>query len=315
MTTKKTYNYAGMLMPSVASELRDVKLNGWKINGIRTGFPKLDNMLDGLRKATLTVVGARPKQGKTAFAVSVIRNVARRGTEVYFASLEMPSAEIIKRLIAIEAGVNYEELVRGQYTDEEGERVEQAIDAISAWPLMIDEGRMPVPSLWNQAKYAVENERAKLVIVDYMQYILPSNGTSRYEAVTGISMALAEMRKALNVPIFSLAQLSRKTADRSGEVDFSKFNPVASRPRDSDLRESGQIEQDADSLIFLNRPETYVEDMRPFDKSKEIDWLACMQKYSCKAEVIVHFNRSGRKGIIDFYFDKRKMLFEEMTNA
>lgn len=311
MATGRTYSYVGSLMPSVADEIRDVKRNGWRVNGVPTGFPKLDNILDGLRKATLTVVGARPKQGKTAFATSLIRNVAIRGTEVYFASLEMPAAEINKRLIAIEAGIGYEDLMRGRYGDAEAERIETAVQDISAWPLMIDDGRVSVSALHQQAKHAVESDGAKLVVIDYMQYILPSNGSSRYEAVTGISMALAEMRKALNTPILALAQLSRKTADRSSEVDFSRFNPVSSRPRDSDLRESGQIEQDADALIFLNRPETYVEELRPFDKTKELDWEDCMRMYSCKAEVIVHFNRSGRKGIIDFHFDKKKMLFSE----
>lgn len=308
---KKTYHHIGSRAASVANAVRTARANGGKITGLSTGFPKLDDMLDGLRKSTLTVVGARPKQGKTALAVSIIRNLVRAGTEVYFASLEMPSDEIIRRFVAIEAGVPYETLTRGRYDDDDELRIEDAFEAVARWPLMIDDSRMTVSSIWGQAEYAVHKEGAKAVFVDYMQYITPAATASRYEAVTNISMGLAEMRKALDRPIFSLAQLSRRAAERANEIDFNKFNAAASRPKDNDLRDSGQIEQDADSLLFLNRPEVYLEDMKPSSLDKEVDWECCISKFRGKAEIILHYNRNGRRGILDYRFNGPVMSFVE----
>lgn len=309
----KTYSHISRLSPAVAASIRAAKAAGGRINGLSTGFPRLDQILDGLRNKTLTVIGARPKQGKTLIATSITRNIARHGGVVYFASMEMPTEEIIKRLVAIEADVAYEKLSRGLYDDEEAFQIEDAFMEIERWPLLIDDGRTTIANLATQAAYAVKADGAQLVVVDYLQYILPNKPSSRYESVTEISMGLAEMRKSLATPIVALAQLSRKTAERATEVDFARFNAAASRPRDSDLRESGQIEQDADALLFLNRPEVYLEDCKPFDNAKIIDWEMAMQKYRGRAEIIVHFNRSGRRGIIDFNFKGPMMHFTEVV--
>jgi replicative DNA helicase len=306
----KAYAPIGSHIATVARQVRDAKANGGRINGLSTGFRGLDEMLDGLRPKTLTVLGARPKQGKTAFAVSVMRNMAKMEVPIFFASMEMSAEEITRRLVAMEANISYESLTRGRYDDSDEPRIRAAFTAVKKWPIMIDDNRNTVSGIYEQAKHAMV-DGAKVVFVDYMQYITPPPGTSRYEGVTTISMGLAEMRKALNLPIFALAQLSRKTTERATEVDFTKFNPAASRPRDSDLRESGQIEQDADALLFLNRPEVYLEDMKPTSVDKIVDWESCMTRHRGKAEVIVHFNRNGRRGITEFYFIGHKMLFEE----
>lgn len=314
MSKKPNYIRIGSRLTDVYNSVRAAKANGGRINGLLTGFRALDEMLDGLRPSTLTVLAARPKQGKTAFAVSVMRKIALDGHCVYFASLEMPTDEIAKRLVAIEANVTYEALSRGRYHDNEEQAIRDGFSRVSRLPLLIDDSRQTVAGLYEQSSYAVQKQGAKLVVVDYLQYITPAEGGSRYEAVTAISMALAEMRKALGVPILALAQLSRKTAERATEMDFAKFNPAASRPKDSDLRESGQIEQDADSLVFINRPEVYLEDLKPMDVYKEADWRACMSKYVGKAELIVHFNRNGGRGIITCSFNGKMMLFSELSD-
>jgi replicative DNA helicase len=115
----------------------------------------------------------------------------------------------------------------------------------------------------------------------------------------------------LSVPIVAAAQLNRKITDRSKSIDWSKFSAESTRPNDGDLRDSGQIEQDADALLFINRPEVHLELMKPTDPSELMDWENMRQKWRGRAEIIAHYNRSGRTGIIDFRFVGPLMRFDE----
>jgi replicative DNA helicase len=120
------------------------------------------------------------------------------------------------------------------------------------------------------------------------------------------------MRKVIKVPIVCAAQLNRKLGDRSDKIDFKKFCPESTRPTDGDLRDSGQLEQDADALLFINRPIVMLELMQPSDEASILDWEAQCNKWRSKAEIIVHFNRAGAGSkIVDFRFSGHVMRFDE----
>lgn len=297
----------------VMKEIRDRKARGGRISGISTGYITLDAYLDGLRPATMTVIGARPKMGKTAFALGIARNLVKDGAPVSFFSLEMPEDTLTQRLISIEADVTHERLTRGLYDDAEGRRIEAACRAVSELPLRIHDGRIPISDIENTARRDVEYHGAKVVLIDYLQLVKSGKKGGRYEQVTEISMEIAELRKKLNVPIIVTAQLNRAAGERANVQDWKKFVAENSRPNETDLRESGQIEQDADALLFLHRPEVYLEKAKPLGAVPDMDFEAAMTKWRSRAEVIVHYNRSGRTGSIMYRFDGPLMSFSELT--
>jgi replicative DNA helicase len=297
---------------SVMRSIRERKAKGEAITGIPTGFLKLDEMIDGLRPATITIIGARPKQGKTAFLLSIIRNLCKSGVACKFFSLEMPADQIIQRLIAMEASVNFKVLTRGKYDESEGASIDEAAAVVSRWPLLIDDATSLTPSMIGaRARGAIKSDGSQAVFIDYLQRVSPEKGSKRYEEVTSVSMAISDLRKTLNVPIVCAAQLNRKVADRSKTTDWKKFSAETTRPNDGDLRDSGQIEQDADALIFINRPGVFLEMMKPTDEGELADWENARDKWRVKSEVAVHYNRSGETGILNYRFHSPTMRWDE----
>ncbi len=289
-----TYGPVTEAIDGVMAGIRARKARGGGISGISTGYPKLNELLDGLRPATLTLIGARPKQRKTGFLLSMIRNLCKRGIKVVLFSLEMPKDQIVQRLIAMEAQVDFNRVTRGRYDDNESTAIEDAAIEVDRWPLIIDDAGSLTPSgIACRARNAVNVEGAKVVFIDYMQRIPPEKGSKRYEEVTAISMAIADLRKVLNVPIVCAAQLNRKLADRSDKVDFSKFRAESTRPTDGDLRDSGQLEQDADALIFMNRPLMQLEMMKPVEQNRIPDWEDCCFKWRHKCEIACTITAPG----------------------
>ena len=228
-------------MDGVMAAIRARKKAGGRISGISTGYPKLDELTDGLRPSTLTIIGARPKQGKTAILLSIIRNLCKNGVPCVLFSLEMPKDQIVQRLIALEANIDYSRLARGRYDASEEAAIEDAAIEVDRWPLIIDDAGSLTPSaLAMRARNAVTVDGAKVIFIDYLQRITPEKGSKRYEEVTAISMAIADMRKALSVPIVCAAQLNRKASDRADKIDFAKFRAESTRPTDGDLRNWGR---------------------------------------------------------------------------
>lgn len=310
-----TYGHVSISSDEVMAEIRTRRAAGGGISGLSTGYKALDSILDGLQRKRLYVIGARPKQGKTAMGLCIIRNLCRAGHPVMFFSLEMPKTEIYKRLIALESDVDYTRLTRGDYNEDEALHIEDANEAVRRWPLNIDDASgISTEGLALRARHAVRVDGAKAVFIDYMQCV-KAPGRGRYEQITEVSQAIAGMRKTLDVPIIALAQLNRKMLERSSTPDFTKFRPESTRPNDGDLRDSGQIEQDGDAVIFLNRPEVTIEMLKPIDSSeidRMVDWQALMAKHRGKAELIVHFNRSGPRGIVNMYFHGPSMRFSDV---
>jgi replicative DNA helicase len=307
----------------LANEIwRDIKkrhdTNPGGITGLSTGFRKLDDLIDGLRPETLTIIGARPKQGKTSLLQAIIANMAKSGLMCCFFSLEMPKTDVISRFIAMEADVNHQFMARGVYTEEERDRIEVAAAEIDGWPLIIDDTTGLTPAEFaKRAKRAINEDGAQAVFLDYLQKMQPDKAASgRYEKVTEISMAVADARKEIKIPIVAAAQLNRKVVDRSTRSFSSLLKCIEeiTRPNDGDLRDSGQIEQDADALIFLNRPIVVLETMKPTGEassSEMIEWEAACSKYRKRAELNVHYNRAGPSGFVNLLFEGAQMLFRE----
>jgi replicative DNA helicase len=298
---------------SAMSAIRSRNAAGCHISGLSTGFRKIDELIDGLRPSTLTIIGARPKQGKTGFLLSMIRNLCRAGKRCALFSLEMPEDQIVQRLIAMEANIDFGRLSRGRYYPEEEHCLADAAATVAGWPLMIDDdGSLTASGISARARTEVFAHKADVVFIDYLQRIAPEKDGKRYEEVTATSMAIADLRKKLKVPIIAAAQLNRKLADRSDKIDFKKFRAESTRPTDGDLRDSGQIEQDADALLFINRPIVQLEMMKPTDESAEFEWEAACNSWRNRAEIIVHYNRAGCSGISNFKFIGPQMRFEEI---
>lgn len=228
-----------------AKELREPKTNG-----ILTGLTDIDYKAGQLEPGTLTIIAARPGMGKTAFAMEIARNVAMADKKVKFFSVEMPTNQLLQRSIAREADIELWKLRERRLTAEEWERINsfpgyQDID-------IDDTSGLTPMELEGKAATMKAKEGLDLIIVDYLQ-IMRGNGKhyqTREQEVSSISRDLKSIAKKLNIPVIALAQLSRETEKRT--------NP---QPKLSDLRESGGIEQDADMIWFLYRPEYYVDDV------------------------------------------------------
>jgi replicative DNA helicase len=255
--------------------------------GVPTGYKELDNLLAGLQKSDLIILAARPSMGKTAFALDMARQTAiQYGTPVGIFSLEMASQQLVDRMLAAEARVDAWKLRTGKLTtDQEFAQVREAIDRLSTAPIFIDD--KPANNILAMRSVARRLKREHglgLIIVDYLQMMAPTgkhSGDSMVQQVTEISRALKNLARELEVPVLALSQLSRAVEQRGG------------KPRLSDLRDSGSIEQDADVVMFIHR-----EDKVNRDAEK-----------NNIAEILIEKHRNGPVGKVDLYFDDRRTTF------
>lgn len=249
--------------------------------GIPTGIGDLDNVITGLNKSDLIIVGARPGMGKTSFALNIAKNVAEKGKRVAFFSLEMTRDQIAQRLLSNEASVPSTKLRTGQLTPDEWARLGNAGQTLSKMDIYVDETPgITVPEM----KAKLLRNKVDLVIIDYLGLMQSAKRTeNRVQEVSDITRNLKTMAKDLHVPVIACAQLSRGTEAKG----------KSHRPALSDLRESGSIEQDADIVLFLYR-ETYYDS----EKAEGED-----RSDPNKAECIVAKNRHGEIKTIDLYWD------------
>lgn len=258
-----------------------------QMRGVPTGFRDLDNLLSGFQKSDLIILAARPSMGKTSFALDIARKAAvEHSVPVGIFSLEMSSQQIVDRLLSAEAQVDAWKLRTGKLsTDEEFEKIHNALDRLSNSPIYIDD--QPAANIITMRSVARRLKREKglgLLIVDYLQLMSPtqSRGSdSMVQQVTEISRSLKALARELDVPVLALSQLSRAIEQRRG------------KPRLSDLRDSGSIEQDADVVMFIHREDRMQEDA---------------EKNNI-AEILVEKHRNGPIGKIDLYFDEKKTTF------
>lgn len=214
--------------------------------GLSSGFDSIDGMLGGLRPGHMIVLAARPGMGKSALAGCIALTVARAGDGVLFVSLEMADVELALRLLSIESGLPHSRIEENRIDDGvELDQLATAEKALASMPLRIlDRPQLRVSDIATYARLLKRRHGLGLLVVDYIQLLEPTNrNPNREQQVADQSRALKMLAKSLGVPVIALAQLNRSVENRDNK-----------RPRLSDLRESGSIEQDADSVLFLHRP-------------------------------------------------------------
>ncbi|MDZ7844286.1 MAG: replicative DNA helicase [Anaerolineales bacterium] len=254
--------------------------------GVPTGFIDLDRMLGGLQPSDLLIIAGRPGMGKTGFMLSAVKNAAlTHKKHVAVFSLEMSNEQLVQRIIAQETGINSTRLRSGKLEDDQWPLFTQAIEVLSDTHIFLDDTPALTPlQLRTKARRLHLEHSLDLIIVDYLQLMTGDIRTSnRVQEVSDISRNLKIMARELNVPVLAAAQLSRAVEQRSDK-----------RPVLSDLRESGSLEQDADIVMFIYRPEVYEDD--PANTNL--------------AEIIVAKHRNGPTGDIQLIFRKSLAKFE-----
>lgn len=244
---------------------------------IKTGFHELDKALLGFGAGDLIVVGARPSVGKSAFALQVAANVAKQNKSVLYISPEMSEAQLGRRLLSSESGIPYTSLIKPKGLDDEAkEKLHRVAKGINTLPLVIDDtAQQSLADVRVKARRMQSRGGISFLIVDYLQLLCP--GDDSKEEVTKISKGLKALAKDLSIPIMAITQLSRNLEYRDDK-----------RPRLSDIRASGQLEQDADTVMFLWYP----------SKDKPV------------IEVFVEKNRNGALGAAQYTFDRHTTRFK-----
>ncbi len=246
---RKNYDSMKSLMSRAVQELQERKNHKDGLTGVPSGFTKLDRILSGWQKSDLVIIAARPGMGKTAFVVSALRNASVDfNFPVAIFSLEMASLQLVNRLISAEAELESEKIKRGNLADFEWAQLVHKTNRLSAAPIFIDDTpALSILELRAKCRRLKAEHNIQLIVIDYLQLMKGDSQGNREQEIASISRALKGIAKELEVPVIALSQLSRGVETRGGDK----------RPQLSDLRESGSIEQDADIVMFLYRPEYY----------------------------------------------------------
>ena len=270
--------------------LEKIFSEGRRITGLATGYAGLDNETAGLQPSELIILAARPSMGKTALALNIAGNIALRQKQpVAIFSLEMSKESLLLRLLASEARVDAHKFRTGHMNREDWSKITGTLASLGEAPIWIDDSASStVLEMGAKARRLIRDRGLSLMIVDYLQLAVPTNTgrqSNRQEEVSGMSRALKGLAKELKIPIIVLSQLTRapEREDR--------------KPQLADLRESGAIEQDADVVLFINRPNFYKTDLPEEDRAK--------------AELIIAKQRNGPTGTLNFVFLGRHTRFEE----
>jgi replicative DNA helicase len=271
--------------------IEKLQQGGGRLRGIPTGFDELDELLSGLQKSELIVLGARPSLGKTALALDIARNAAMKGgVPVGIFSIETSREQVVDRLVAAESQVPLWHILTGRISkDVEFEMIQGALDRLSKTAIFIDDSpSLNIMQMRSMARRLQIEHGLGLLVVDYLQLIRPRmNFESMVQQVTEISRSLKALARELKVPILAVSQLSRAVDQRDEKV-----------PRLSDLRESGSIEQDADVVMFI-----YRKDRDKADVSVEEQNIA---------EIRIAKHRNGPLGSIRLRFDNERVSFKSL---
>ncbi|WP_297971565.1 replicative DNA helicase [uncultured Capnocytophaga sp.] len=249
----RTSESAHDLVLQALKKIEELRNRKEEFSGVPSGFTQIDELTAGWQSTDLIIVAARPAMGKTAFTLSMARNIAVDSKiPVAFFSLEMSSIQLITRLISSETGISSDKLRTGKLADEEFERLHHKAQSLSEAPLYIDDTpSLSIFDLRAKARKMVSQHKVKIIFIDYLQLMTANTSGkgvgNREQEISTISRNLKALAKELDLPIIALSQLSRNVESRLGHK----------RPQLSDLRESGAIEQDADIVTFLYRPEYY----------------------------------------------------------
>lgn len=255
--------------------------------GLTTGFTGVDSKLLGLQPGSLYVIAARPGLGKSSLALNMALNIAKRNIGVAFFSLEMPTLELINRLLAGATKLPFQKIQTGQTNDEEFKILGDVGEQLSEFPLFIDDdAQCSVMELRAKARRLKTRHNIGVIFVDYLQLMDVPKSENRQVAVAGLSRGLKILAKELDVPVVCLAQLNRQVEYRADK-----------RPTLADLKESGAIEADSDAVMFLYRDEVY----EPNTEDKGL------------AEVIISKNRRGSTGTVKLAFISEQVRFDNIA--
>ncbi|MBC8048179.1 MAG: replicative DNA helicase [Fimbriimonadaceae bacterium] len=294
---RTSYNEIHNLISSTIKEIDEARSHEDSLTGCPSGFTNLDRLTGGWQKSDLIIVAARPSMGKTAFTLSLARNAAvdfNKGVAIF--SLEMSAQQLVKRLLSAETELPAEKIIKGHLAEHEMVQLVKMSNRLSEAKLFIDDTpAINIFELRAKCRRLKMQHDIQLVVIDYLQLMTTNDSGkgsgNREQEISQISRSLKSIAKELNIPIIALSQLSRKVEDRGGNK----------RPMLSDLRESGAIEQDADIVMFLYRPEYYGLDVdENGNPTKGI------------AEVIISKHRNGALDTIRTKFIDRFIKFVDL---
>lgn len=284
----------GMLWPTME---RIEKLQGRAsaLTGVPSGFRELDNLTTGFQPSELVIIAARPSMGKTAFCLNVATHAAIEGHGVAIFSLEMSKESLVQRMLCAEARVNSQAVRQGTLGSMEFSRLARAAGILQNSPVWIDDTpALTLLEMRSKARRLRADNEVKLVVVDYLQLMRsPEYAENRVQEISDISRSLKALARELEVPVIALSQLSRASEQRGGER----------LPLLSDLRDSGAIEQDADLVLFIHRPEMY-KDLR--DKAEQAG-----ESIDGRTDLILAKHRNGPTGTVDLHFHRQFTRFDD----
>ncbi len=296
---KRSFKGIDVVLSEAIKQIETAKNHENQLTGVPTGFTQLDRMTSGWQKSDLIILAARPAMGKTAFVLSIARNAAvdfKKPVAVF--SLEMSAVQLANRLISGEAEIDQEKLRNGNLTEAEWHQLNTKINRLSSAPIYIDDtAGLSVSELKTKCRKLKKQHGIQMIIIDYLQLMRGDDGRgngNREQEISYISRSLKMLAKELEVPVIALSQLSRAVETRGGDK----------RPMLSDLRESGSIEQDADMVMFLYRPEYY-----------KLDTFADGSPTQGYAEVMIEKHRNGAVGWVKTRFLGRYAKFADAEDA
>lgn len=283
-TIKKDYFHIKDVLAITFEKLDEIHKNKGKLRGVPTGFPTLDKRTNGFQENNLIILAARPSVGKSSLGVNIAQFAAtQKGVPVAYFSLEMSMEEIADRMLSAQAGLDMFKIKTGNMTKEEFAMLGEAYGALAEAPVYIeDTPGISALELRTKARRLKLENNIQMVIVDYLQLMKGRGLDSRAQEVSEISQALKNLARELKIPIIALSQLNRAVESRGGG------------PQLSDLRESGALEQDADMVIFLHRPD---------DENRQ------------HIELHIAKHRNGPTGKIDLYFKGEQTRFFEIDKS
>lgn len=296
---RKNYDKMSTLISQAVKQIETARNQKTGVTGVPSGFTDLDRMTSGWQKSDLVILAARPAMGKTAFVLTLARNAAvefQRPIAVF--SLEMASVQLVQRLISAEAELSAEKLKKGQLEEHEFQQLHVKIGKLSEAPIFIDDTpALSIFELRAKCRRLKAQHDIQVIIVDYLQLMTTGSERSqgnREQEISTISRSLKSIAKELEVPVIALSQLSRAVETRGGDK----------RPQLSDLRESGAIEQDADMVMFIHRPEYY-----GFSQDAEGNSTQGI------AEIIIAKHRNGAVGSVNLRFIDRLAKFTDLDGG
>ena len=295
---RRSYDSMQDLVSKAIKEIQNAKNGDDKLRGVPSGYTELDRITQGWQKSDLIILAARPSMGKTAFALNLARNAAVNfNRPVAFFSLEMSSIQLVTRLISTETSLTADKLRSGDFAEYEWQQLNTKVTPLTDAPIFIDDTpQLSIFELRAKCRRLKQQHDIQMIFIDYLQLMTAKGGDkglNREQEISTISRSLKSLAKELEIPVLALSQLSRSVEQRPG----------SKKPILSDLRESGAIEQDADMVMFIYRPEYYKDGADAEDKPKGYSII----------DIAKH--RNGKLGEVELRFVGQYARFEEFEQG